>query len=369
MLGKDAVSMEMLMKQPITALMQLSAERFDCIYKLAKEVQKSRAELEKVSAELAKASTSKPAAASSVVGTASRVVSAAGSGSSSWLGSDASDVPTVLPFPSAGLLVDKPDAAGAAFSDAIHSRQFYDWCLASLTNENLEFYHSVELYRTLPPAARAVKAAEILRHFVREGSTAQINIDHAVRSSLEAALPPPLIALVDKMTADAAAEAARNAARASESISVLDFLAEEPPKKTTGADKLSDSSKKKRKDAPAAVAPPPSLVVTDPLLQNIPATLFDDAQARVFELMERDAWVRFSVEQQQKKSAKKTASQPLVMKSGKKAADTKDKDPAAAVAESPPTSPRSAKQKAPALISQIKRDRTTGKIVVIRRGE
>jgi hypothetical protein len=437
MVGRDALSTDALMKQPMSSLMQLSAERSEALLWFAKALQQARDELlkERIQVQTLQSLTAAtaaqlqqhqlaahddaaadstesndtqppvaPAPAVAALASSSKakkkvrrvteITPAAGGGAvaaggahganahgglskstpaaannnnnnGSWL---ADSLPTQLPFPINGCLVDRPEQVLSDFDDAIHSKQFYDWCKQSLTNENLEFYLCVELYRTLPPPARAVKAAEILRHFIQEGATAQINIDHGVRTALEAALPPALIALVEKMTADAIAEAKREAERENEEVGFLDFLHEEPPPKgkepTPAEAKKADkaaAAKAKKDDAaarapaspaptPVAVAPSSPAPVLDPMLQNIPVGLFDEAQARVFELMERDAWVRFSVDANKKLKM----SAPLKMSSkGELIVPTK---------EAPAAKPLKP-------IVQVKRDRATGKIVVIRRGE
>jgi hypothetical protein len=275
-----------------------------------------------------------------------------------------------------------------AFADALTSKTFYEWCCASLNNENLEFYFSVELYRTLPPQARAVKAAEMLRHFVREGASAQINIDHSVRSDLEAALPPSLLELVEKMTADAKAKAAAGGPAATSAAAAV---AEDDSAVAASGKKGKVKTKKTTTAADDSTAP-----------LNIAADIFDVAQSRVYELMERDLWARFRVDQ-----AGSAASPRGKLKTKKPLAAATPSTPSAATpnanatttttttASSTPTatqnsssnnvkqvSPRrktnaattpntvssvSATLQAPAMVTQIKR--VNGKIVVYRKGE
>lgn len=267
-----------------------------------------------------------------------------------------------------------------SFSDALASKTFYEWCCASLNNENLEFYFSVELYRTLPAQARALKAAEMLRHFVREGATSQINIDHNVRSDLEAALPPSLLELVEKITADAKAKASSGGDGTTVAVGSAAAAA------AAGDDSVTASSGKKTKvkTKPKSGSAP----AEDAASLNVASDIFDVAQARVYELMERDLWTRFRVDQ-----ASQTASSPRgKLKTAKKPASSASivsptmATSATATPSTPGTpskqlSPRrkggasgantvstvSATMQAAAMVTQIKR--VNGKIVVFRKGE
>lgn len=278
-----------------------------------------------------------------------------------------------------------------SFADALTSKTFYEWCCSSLNNENLEFYFSVELYRTLPPQARAVKAAEMLRHFVREGASAQINIDHSVRSDLEAALPPSLLELVEKMTADAKAKAAAGGPAATPTTAAA--AAEDDGAVAASGKKGKVKTKKTTSATDDSSAP-----------LNIAADIFDVAQSRVYELMERDLWARFRVDQagsaaspRGKLKTKKplAASTPSTPTPNANTTTTTTTTTTATPSSSTPTatpnsssnnvkqvSPRrktnaattpntvssvSAILQAPAMVTQIKR--VNGKIVVYRKGE
>jgi hypothetical protein len=249
-----------------------------------------------------------------------------------------------------------------------------------LNNENLEFYFSVELYRTLPPQARALKAAEMLRHFVREGATSQINIDHSVRSDLEAALPQSLLELVEKITADAKSKAAGGESSTSVSASGGGG----------GDESVAASGKKKTKTKSKSSSTP----ADDAASLNVASDIFDVAQARVYELMERDLWTRFRVDQ----ATSSPRNNKAKTKKPAAAAATGMNASASAVGTSTPSTPSSssglsssgtpstgakplsprrkagntvssvaATMQAPAMVTQIKR--VNGKIVVFRKGE
>jgi hypothetical protein len=90
----------------------------------------------------------------------------------------------------------------ANFEDALSSAVFYDWSIATHTEENVEFYFSVEKFRKTPERERMQVARAIIARFLIRESPKEINLDAVTRievlSHIDGDAAPPSGSLFDE---------------------------------------------------------------------------------------------------------------------------------------------------------------------------
>lgn len=65
---------------------------------------------------------------------------------------------------------------------------FYDWAVANLCSENLQFYEDAEKYKGTDPTSMRQEAERIYLKFIKEGSYSQINLDYETRRDITQAI-------------------------------------------------------------------------------------------------------------------------------------------------------------------------------------